>query len=241
MKAAKILSLAAALSLAVTSMANAVGVVWFEAQGVLPNSSSDGLGGSGLGRGLKVDCDVTQGLRCEWLVSVFYQNFDGGAYGWSLDIGTLDGTIAPDKFLVKDVILPLSTLATDVSEPLVNQEGFPLIWNAGGSNVSATGAPAGTYLLMQFVLSKNKRPGEFQTSAIYAGIGFGEFGGNDLPSGHEILTMVGPNQINGAGSNDQFWPDNALGNPILVINNVPEPATIGLLGLGLLTLVRRRR
>lgn len=241
MKAAKILSLAAALSLAVTSMANAVGVVWFEAQGVLPNSSSDGLGGSGLGRGLKVDCDVTQGLRCEWLVSVFYQNFDGGAYGWSLDIGTLDETISPDKFIVKNVVLPLSALATDVNEPLVNQEGFPLIWNATGSNVSATGAPAGTYLLMQFVLSKNKRPGEFQTTRIYTGIGFSEFGGNDTAGGYEIIS-VGPNP-QGPGANNEalIWPDNAMSNAILVINNVPEPATIGLLGLGLLTLVRRRR
>lgn len=241
MKAAKILSLAAALSLAVTSMANAVGVVWFEAQGVLPNSSSDGLGGSGLGRGLKVDCDVTQGLRCEWLVSVFYQNFDGGAFGWALDVGTLEDT--DGKLIIKDVILPTSALATDVGVSDVNNSfGFApgsLLLNANGNNPN--GAPAGTYLLMQFILSKNKRPGEFQTTRIYTGIGFSEFGGNDTAGGYEIIS-VGPNP-QGPGANNEalIWPDNAMSNAILVINNVPEPATIGLLGLGLLTLVRRRR
>ncbi len=238
MKAVKILSLAAALSLAVSTMAQAEGVVWFEAQATTTNATSDGLNGTGVGRGLKVDCDVTQGLRCEWLVTVFYQTFNNGAFGWSLDIGTLDP--ADDgKFLIKEINQITNALATSTADPLINEEGFPLIWNAGGSNLTPGGAPAGTYVLMTFVLSKNKQPGEFQSSAIFAGVGFGEFGGSDLPSGHSIV-QIGGNPA-GVGSNDQFWPDNAQSNPILVINNVPEPATIGLLGLGLLTLVRRRR
>lgn len=240
MKAVKILSLAAALSLAVNSMASAVGVVWFEAQAMTPNGTSDGLQGDGLGRGLKVDCDVTQGLRCDWLVTVFYQNFDGGAFGWALDVGTLEDS--DGKLLIKEINVPTSPLATTVDPGFLNNEleftPGSLILNANGNN--PTGAPAGTYLLMQFVLSKNKRPGEFQQTSIYAGVGLSEFGGNDTGGGYELISIGGSQQFE--GSNGEFWPDNALtDSPILVINNVPEPATIGLLGLGLLTLVRRRR
>ncbi len=241
MRIGKVLMLAAALTLAVNSLAFAGGAVWFSAVGTLPGSTTD-EGGRDLAP--KVDCNPFDPAnpvpgRCQWLVTVFYQNDDGGAFGAFIDVGTLPPE-RPDKLQIKDINIPQDGVLFTSTSLIGTNFGNLLIWNAGGGNATANGAPAGTYTILQFTLSKHKFPGEFQTTAIYAGVGFGAFGGNDPGGNGSEFVSIGPNPPI-PGYNFYSWPDNAQPNPVLVINNVPEPATWGALGLGILCLVRRRR
>ena len=238
MKVARILALAAVATLAVTSMSFAAGAVWFEAAPASPNASVTGQGGPGAGTTL--DCDISGGLRCEWLITIQYQNFDGGAFGSSIDLGSLT-TADFGKFTIKQFANGANDLQQFPNPTGVNGGNGLLIDNAGGSNLNAAGAPAGLYTIATFILSKNKLPGELQTSALYAGVGASEFGGND-PEGFDFYEVVSIGSNPAApGYNPGPWPSNALPDAVITVRNTPEPATVGLIGLGLLALGRRRK
>lgn len=236
MKVARILALAAVATLAVTSMSFAAGAVWFEAQAQTPNATA---GTSGPGGTLELGCDISGSTRCDWLVTIQYQNFDGGAFSSSIDLGTIN----PDddgKFNVKQIALGANALQVTPNPFGINLPGGQLLDNVGGSNLSAGGAPAGLYTIATFVLSKNKLPGELQTSLLFAGVGGTEFGGNDDGGFYEVIG-IGPNAP-ASGFNPGPWPYAAEGAlPVIVVRNTPEPATIGLFGLGVLALARRRK
>lgn len=241
MKGARILALAAAAVIAVNASANAAGRVWFEAGAASPNGTVLSQPGSPV---LELQCDISQGLRCDWVITVLYENFDGGAFSWGLDVGTTspedDG-----KFTIKNIALNTSSALVAGGTTLggINQPGGLLINAAGGGNTAATGAPAGLYQLMTFTLSKNKLPGELNTSLIYAGIQVPEFGGNDAEGfgAYEVI-QVGPNApVAGYNPSPFYWPGIALPGAVIVVRNVPEPATLGLIGLGALALIRRRK
>lgn len=236
MKVARILALAAVATLAVTSMSFAAGAVWFEAQAQTPNATA---GTSGPGGTLDLGCDISGGLRCDWLVTIQYQNFDGGAFSASIDVGTLDPS-DDGKFNIKSIDIPASALIAIPQTPILNGPDGALITSAGGGNVTATGANAGLYTIATFVLSKNKLPGELQTSLIFARIGEAEFGGNDDGSPYEVVS-VGPNAAGPGYGNFSPWPYGALPGAVIVVRNTPEPATLGLIGLGVLALARRRK
>lgn len=236
MKVARILALAAVATLTVTSMSFAAGAVWFTANAQTPNASA---GTSGPGQALELGCDVSGGLRCDWLVTILYQNNDGGAFGSSIDLGTTaPGDLG--KFTVKNITLGANALQAIPNPFGINLPGGQLLDNVGGSNLAAQGAPAGLYTIATFVLSKNKLPGELNTSLIYAGVGASEFGGNDDGGFYEVIS-IGPNPAN-SGFNAGPWPYSVDGMaPSIVVRNTPEPATLGLLGLGVLALARRRK
>ncbi|MBE7505123.1 MAG: PEP-CTERM sorting domain-containing protein [Planctomycetia bacterium] len=238
MKVARILALAAVATLAVTSMSFAAGTVWFEAAPGTPNASVIGQGGPG--GTAELGCDISAGLRCDWVVTIMYQNFDGGAFGSSIDLGTL-ATADEGKFNIKNIQLASNALQSILNPVQINLGGGWLIDNAGGLNVTATGAPAGLYEIATFVLSKNKLPGELQTSTLHSRVGQGEFGGNDDPSGFHEVVAIGPNAAAPGYGNFTGWPAYALQGPVIVVRNTPEPATLGLIGLGVLALARRRK
>lgn len=233
MKVARILALAAAMTLAVTSMSFAAGAVWFDASPVTANASG---GTAGPGQGLNLDCDVSAGLRCDWIVTVVYQTFDGGAAGWSLDLAT--DQVDLGKFAVKgQPNIPSSALTGVAFPPTGLNQGTVLIDNIGGTNLTPGGAPAGMYVLFTFELSKNKLPGELNTSFVYAGVGPAEFGGND-PEGFDFYEVV---QIGPNAPRPGYYNGGLEALPVITIRNTPEPATLGLIGLGVLAMARRRK
>lgn len=238
MKVARILALAAVATLAITSMGFAGGNVWFESSAITPNASVAVQGGPG--GTAQLGCDISGGLRCEWLVTILYQNVDGGAFGSSIDLGTLNPS-DDGKFTIKNFQNASNALQALPNFSQTNLGGGWLIDNAGGGNVTATGAPAGLYQIATFVLSKNKLPGELQTSTLHSRIGQGEFGGNDQPSGFHEVIAIGPNAPAPGYGNFSPWPAYALEGPVIIVRNTPEPATLGLIGLGVLAFARRRK
>jgi hypothetical protein len=236
MKVARMLALAAAATLTVATIANAAGRIWFDAVPVSTNAGVLTPPGSA-----KTDlvCDISLGLRCEWVVTIMYENFDGGATGSAVDFGTQ----TPEdqgKFTIKNVQLASNALQVSPNPFTINNADGRLLENVGGSNLTPGGANAGTYVIAQFTLSKNKLPGELQTSQLFAGVGGSEFGGND-PAGFDVYEVIqmGPNApVPGYNAG---WPDFRMPLAVMNVVNVPEPATLGLIGLGMLLVVRRRK
>lgn len=229
MKKATILSLAALLSVAVASSAMAGGQVWWETPGAVSQ---------GPGQPLVLTCDTSAGpTRCEWLITVMYSS-DGGGASWALSMRTDDLSMdkvqmkqGPDSPLIFDSALSSPTNHSYGSGP--NPAPGILIEDIGSGTFSP--APPATYQLFQFRLSKNKFQGDTNDAFIFAAIGGSEFGGNDTPGGYEVV-QIGPNAPREGNNVFDYEP-----LPVIVIDNVPEPTTIALLGLGLVGLLRRRR
>lgn len=240
MKVTRILTVAAVAMLCAATMANAAGRVWFDAVPGTPNAGVISPPGADK---TELVCDTNGGLRCDWLIIIMYENFDGGAFGTSVDLGTLD-PIDNQKFQIKQFQNSSNDLQVLPNASGTNLGNGWLVANAGGGNVTATGAPAGVYEIARFVLSKNKQPGLNQPlSTIWARIGSGEFGGNDGGSFYENPIIMGGQPLPGYG-NFSPWPETYYG-PVAVINvhNIPEPATIGMIlaGAGVLVMARRRK
>lgn len=240
MKVARILALAAVATLAVTSASFAGGAVWFEAM-PLPSTGGSGVGVQGApGASTTLDCDISSGLRCEWLITIHYTTDDGGQGGWSLDLSTpeIDG-----KFNIKgqpqfsgDVLNNAGTAVFGLNEPRPADNATLLLNSMSGATTTPPDGPA-DHILGSFVLSKNKLPGELNTSFIYANVGVLEFGGDDA-GGYEIITLGGNDPQPGYGFGFPYY---VTPNAVITVRNTPEPATLGLIGLGVLALARRRK
>lgn len=235
MKVARILALAAVATLAVTSMSFAAGHVWFEATPNSPNASAlpNTSGGT-----LELGCDISGGLRCDWIVNIQYLQDSNGNFGTAVDLGTIDPS-DDGKFLIKELFLGQNALQLIPNAPGSDPDPRILISNTGGGNLTPGGAPAGLYTIATFVLSKNKLPGELNTSFLFARDGEGGFGSDDA-SGFDVVSFGNNPAVTGSGSFSP-WPDRAGPAPVIIVRNTPEPATLGLIGLGLLALGRRRK
>lgn len=236
MKAQSLAAVTLIIAFCTGSQSFGAGAAYFTAS---PASTGAGILRQGArGDALDLECDVSMALLCTWDVSAWYENDDGGAFGWSLDVGVLDPSVV-GKIQVSNLEIPISNL-TSVSTVIgVNQPSGALIRGASGVNLSGPGPDL--WNILNFRMSKFKSPGDNQVTDIFAGIGYIEFGGND-PDGqnaYEVI-QIGPNNP-GVGYYYGSWPLGALPLPVITVTNTPEPAALGLIGVGTLLLTSRRR
>jgi hypothetical protein len=148
-------------------------------------------------------------------------------FGWHSDFTTASG----DKLRIKSLTLP--TTPFPVPDQGVQGPGPNLSVGAGASTF---GAPFnGTAPIATFVLSKTKTaipPPNGQDWSILTDIGDLEWGDASPTGAPQIQFANNPPISGGAGNN---------GGVVILGRNVPEPATLSLVAIGLLGLLRRRR
>ncbi len=239
MKVATVL-LTAVLVVGLVSTASAVNKVWWEA---VPKTADSFVTQQGEGLGLELQCGVDAlPTRCEWNITMYLRN-DQGISGWANDLAT---TPDDDTLFVKDFEY-LSWFAQKTSGfyypfSYVNYNatagsGDALLTGAAGFLLGTVGPPPASYYpngfpLIRFTLSKSKEPGaEGGWTDVHTTVGAWEWGSD---TGTTMVQFGDNAPISGV--------DGTLApNAVIRVNNVPEPATLALLGLGALCLIRRRR
>jgi hypothetical protein len=227
MRVAKFL-LAAVIVVGLTSTASAVNQVWWEAT---PNNADSSVVGQGAGQTLALEC-AANAARCEWSVTMFLTNTEI-LFSWGSDLAVSDPTIHVKDFQYEEWFLDMQgngyyypftdpSLTTTVNGGVSDAGAFTL----GQANPF-------TYPLFSFTLSKDKGtnwvPGLTGLSTFTSVMNWGgtqpnvwvEFGAN---------AQINASSVGAAPASD-----------VITINNVPEPATLALLGLGAFCLIRRRR
>ena len=233
MKVARVLMVGLAV-MSLSTAANGAYSVWWEATAGPGVPGGGSLGGPG--EVLKLNCDTSAGpVTCSWTVKMFLEvgQNDTPIIGWGHDLlgsPTDDGKVAVTNAFYKG---PFTTFSNPFGNPANFEAAFggapDLIINtfaAGG----AAGVGPGVHNILEFTLEKTKNQGDLNSAIITSAVNFGAWA--------DILGGV-PN-INFAGTNLDANVGTATGT-VIQINNIPEPGTIALLGLGAIALIRRRR
>jgi hypothetical protein len=244
MKVVKFLVVALTV-LCMSSAASAITQVWWTAVG---NNANSVAAPNGPGGTLNLTCIVpAPGTRCEWTVSVLMNApaADAAIAGWANDYSSPN---AP-KLEIKSHISTTTPFNFNVQNGQPGQPGTGALWT-GASAGSLSGVEGANILLATFVLSKDKPtlpvpPG--QPWAVFTSIGEQAYGcfGTDPSGGLECDANFGFAPAVQFGSNPPL-PGFEIGTPLPLpvitgINVIPEPATLSLVGLGILGLLRRRR
>jgi hypothetical protein len=230
-----ILSLGVVAALAANTYG--AGQVWYSATST---SASATVGSSGPGQTLELGCDKTPGAAvCTWDVSLMYTTADGGQTGWALDLFAPAGSAA--DFSVTNAVAVANVISAGGTTPGAPGVAFGggivdprILWgDISGFNAAPPGGP-GQYTLMTFTLTKGGLDGAVHN--LTAWIGGGAFGGNDDPLTGAEIVQIGPNvPVDGSPTGIE------LPLPVITVTNIPEPATLSLLALGGIALIRRRK
>ncbi len=244
MNASRIL-LAAVVIAGLVSAAKAVNMVWWEA---VPSNADSLVTQQGEGLNLDLQCGQDGAplpTRCEWEITMYLRN-DQGISGWANDLATLPDD---DSLFVKDFeYMTWYRIGAGWYYPFdyVNYGGTPgsgdaLLAGTASFSLGPVGPPPewypNGYPLLRFILSKDKTqewiPG---WSEIWTSVGQQHAAWKWSADTEDIWVQFGDNE-----PIDASIPDASPAGPVISVFNIPEPATITLLGLGALFLARRRR
>jgi len=213
--------------LASATMANADSFVWYEAANTSGNSA--GAPGGAQGTALNLTCDTTLAGPCSWVITMRSALGAGGILGWSADLQTA----------ASDGVVSVTNPAI-VAGPFNNSTapGTPgalgaLLVGSHGQTFSAA-APQ-TLSLLTFTLNRTFTAGNLSVAGIRAGTS---------TDGSVVWT----NETTADYENVGFSPNPAASGqegtfgllPSIIITNVPEPTSLGLLAVGAMALLRRR-
>ena len=231
MKVARVLMVGLAV-MSLSTAANGAYSVWWEATAGPGVPGGGSLGGPG--EVLKLTCDVSPG-PCTWTVKMFLEvgPTDTPIIGWGHDLlgsPADDGKVAVTNAFYKG---PFTTFSNPFGNPANFEAAFggapDLIINTFAA-AGAAGVGPGVHNILEFTLEKDKAQPDFNVSVITSTVNFGAWA--------DINGSV-PN-INFAGNAIDANVGAATGT-VIQINNIPEPGTVALLGLGAIALIRRRR
>jgi hypothetical protein len=220
MRVSKLLCLS--LALCVTGAAQAIEQVWFQAVPVTPGAEVVVQGAPGVSTVLNCPPPIQ---RCEWDVTVMLTlGANPNTLGYSLNLFRNDPDLEVKTFnFITPPYAPIVQPTLNDGDMLVNRA-------TAGSSSDVPASPPAVPLNM-FRLSKDKTPGGPATYLVHAGIGVDDWGQDD---GNAALVRFGVNApIEGFGGTNAPLP-------VISITNIPEPATLGLLSIGLIGFIRRR-
>ncbi len=240
MNAARIL-LAAVVLAGLSSTAKAVNMIWWEAESL--NADSLVLQ-EGEGLNLDLQCGLDGAplpMRCEWEITMYLRN-DQGISGWANDLATNpdDDSLFVTGFeymtwhggKTAGYYYPFDY----VNYWATTGSGDALLTNTAAFRLGTIGPPPAWYPngypLLRFTLSKDKTP-EWVPGWTDIHTTLGDFGWG--PDPEYILVQFGDN------APIPLFTGNSPAGPVISVFNIPEPATVTLLGLGALLLARRRR
>jgi len=226
--------------LSVAQSASAVTQVWFQATGNNPSSLVTTQGAPG-GAPL-LNCNVgAPGTRCEWTIQMLMTApaADAGITAWSNDWSS------PNAPKVRVKSLTLNT-ALFPFNPNPGQAGTGQNLWVGATAGNTAGVDGAQALLATFVLSKIKPtvPSAPQTWAAFTTVGANEWGCNAFDAtGGAVCDANSAYPLVAFGPNAPVLAQGGTIVPLPVILgiNTPEPATLSLVCLGALGLLRRRR
>jgi hypothetical protein len=211
--------------LAMVSTASAVEQVWFVASGQNANSLVESQGSAGHSTTLLAN---DPGENSRWLIEMWVRcdGLNGGILGYDISMTTAES----DTF--GDTLVTAAPTGFTVDVGTVGADGSLLRYNA--TNYSTGYMMAGDFMVGSFFLN-DIHEGDPEWDYIYAGCGV--YGWGYGASGDYVQVQYG-----GAAAIEAWGPppDNWAALPAISIHELPEPATLVLLGLGLVSLLRRR-
>jgi len=211
------------------SIANADSFAWFTTGNTAGNGAAGPAAGA-QGSNLALTCDTSLASPCSWVITGRL-NRGAGLLGFNFSLGTAPGNGVSSGNGTYMANPPYASLPSGGT----GGTGAALLTNVEGQ--AASNPAAGQNDLVQFTLTRSFVAGDLSPASISLSVptsanGIEWFNGNSFA--YEMVGF-GANPL----TNTETYPVTA--GTVISIQNVPEPTSLGLLAMGALGLLRRRR